>query len=471
MNQRLGNGKGRIKVASLLISCASRLASRGNEPRPSESAPVRVHQFTARLWSLFGQLGACAFLVIPSVLAGDWPQWRGPERNGHAAADEPFPATLPANLEPRWNRPIGPGFASPVVVGTRLFHVDEQGGHETAQALDASTGAILWQTAYAPSTGDEWGSGPRCTPVAEDGRLYVQSLQGDFACLDQQDGRRLWGFSFSRDFGVRYLGGSDNSDAAARRRGNTGAPVIVGDRIFVTVGSTNNATVVCFDKRSGSERWRAGTDEAAYAALVSGRLAGHSQVVAYTAFSLLGLDVESGATLWRIPLKSHANRHAVTPVLDGDSMIVSSHTLGTRAFRVTGDPAPRGAFTASEVWSEPQLKTSLATLVLVGRHLYGQGPDRDFICVEAATGTKRWSQRGYSDKPLTGYSATLASQSRLLVLSENGQLTLLEANPNAYRELGRQQVCGKNWSHPAFAGGTLYLRDQRNLIALPLHQP
>jgi outer membrane protein assembly factor BamB len=439
--------------------------------RESQSSHSRVHRFGARLVGLFRRLSACALLAIPSVDAGDWPQWRGPERTGHAAPDEPFPASLPETLEPRWTRPVGPGFASPVVVGTRLFHVDEQEGHETAHAWNASTGAVLWQTPYAPSTGDEWGSGPRCTPVADDGRLYVQSLQGDFACLDQQDGRRLWGFSFSRDFGVGYLGGSDNSDAAARRRGNTGAPVIVGDRIFVTVGSTNNATVVCFDKRSGSERWRAGTDEAAYAALMSGRLAGHSQVVAYTAFSLLGLDVENGATLWRIPLKTHANRHAVTPVLDGNSIIVSSHTLGTRAFRVTGDPAPRGAFTASEVWSEPGLKTSLATTVLVDGHLYGQGPDRDFVCIDAATGAKRWSQKGYGDKPLTGYSATLASQSRLLVLSENGQLTLLEATPTAYRERGRQQVCGKNWSHPAFAGGTLYLRDQRNLIALPLNLP
>ncbi len=439
--------------------------------REFPSSHSRVRWIAARLLRHFGRLSACAWLAIAPVDAGDWPQWRGPERTGHTAPDEPFPASLPENLEPRWSHPVGPGFASPVMAGTRLFHVDEQGGHETAHAWNASTGAVLWQTPYAPSTGDEWGSGPRCTPVADDGRLYVQSLQGDFACLDQQDGRRLWGFSFSRDFGVGYLGGSDNSDAAARRRGNTGAPVIVGDRIFVTVGSTNNATVVCFDKRSGSERWRAGTDEAAYAALMSGPLAGRSQVVAYTAFSLLGLDVDSGATLWRIPLKTHANRHAVTPVLDGSSIIVSSHTLGTRAFRVTGDPAPRAAFNASEVWSEPELKTSLATTVLVDGHLYGQGPDRDFVCIDAATGAKRWSQRGYGDKPLTGYSATLASQSRLLVLSENGQLTLLEANPTAYRELGRQQVCGKNWSHPAFAGGTLYLRDQRNLIALPFPPP
>lgn len=424
-------------------------------------APPRLAAFALALLHLVG--------TNPPALAGDWPQWRGPNRDGHTASDESFPATLPASLEPLWTRSVGPAFASPVVAGSRLFHVNEHDGRETASALDAKTGTVLWQADYAPSTGDEWGTGPRCTPIADDGRLYVQSLQGEFACLDQADGHRLWGFSFSRDYAVTYLGGNDNSDAAARRRGNTGAPVIVGDRILVAVGSTNGATVVCFDKRSGSEHWRSGTDEAAYAALMAGRLADRSQVVAYTAFSLLGLDPDRGTTLWRIPLKSHANRHAVTPVFHSNSVVVSSHTIGTRAFRVT--PSPEGHLAATEQWADPQLKTSLATPVAIDGHLYGQGPDRNFVCVDASTGKTRWSQRGFGEKPLTGYSATLASGSRLLILSENGQLTLIEANPTAYRELGRQQVCGKTWSHPAFAGGTLYLRDQRNLLALPLNQP
>lgn len=414
-----------------------------------------------------------AFLLwaatAPAVFAGDWPQWRGPARDGHVAADESFPASLPAQIEPRWSRPVGTAFTGPIVVGNRLFHVDQQQDQETAHALDTATGTPLWSTPYAAASGDEWGTGPRCTPVADDGRLYVQSLQGEFACLDQRDGRRLWGFGFARDYGVTYLGGSDNSDAAARRRGNTGAPVVVGDRIYVSVGSSEGATVVCFDKRSGSELWRAGNDEAGYAALVSARLAGRSQVVAYTAFSLLGLDADRGTVLWRVPLKTHANRHAVTPVIDGDAIVVSSHSLGTRSFQIT--PRPGNAWSAAERWANPQLKTSLATTVRVGHHLYGQGPDRDFVCIDAATGKTAWSQRGFGEKPLTGYSATLAAQGRLLVLSENGQLTLLEANPTAYRELGRQQVCGRNWNHPAFAGGTLYLRDQRHLSAysLPPH--
>lgn len=398
--------------------------------------------------------------------AADWPQWRGPARDGHTGPGESLPPTLPSHLEPRWTHKVGPAFASPVVVGSRLFHVDEQRGQETAHALDAESGAPIWSTPYGPSTGDEWGTGPRCTPLADDGRLYVQSLQGRFACLDQRDGRRLWTFDFDHDFGVTYLGGNDQSDAAARRRGNTGAPVILGDHLFVAVGSTNGATVVCFDKRTGSERWRSGNDEAAYAALMAGTLAGRPQVVAYTAFALLGLDPDRGTTLWRIPQRTHANRHAVTPVFDGNAVVVSSHTVGTRSFILT--PKSDGAFETAERWTDARLKTSLATSVLVEGHLYGQGPDRNFVCIDAATGKTRWSRPGFGDKPLTGYSSTLACQGRLLVLSENGQLTLVQANPDAYAELGKLQACGKTWSHPAYAGGTLYVRDQRQLSALPI---
>jgi len=350
-----------------------------------------------------------------------------------------------------------------------LFHVDEQNGQETAHALAIDTGRTLWSTAYGPATGDEWGSGPRCTPLAHDGRLYVQSLQGEFACLDQQDGKRLWNFSFFRDYGVVYVGGNDQSDAAARRRGNTGSPVILGDRLYVAVGSTNDATIVCFDKRSGSPLWHAGRDEAAYAPLIAGSLAKRDTLVAYTAFSLLGLDAATGATLWRIPLRSHANRHAVTPILTENTVTVSSHTLGTRTFQISQSPPDR--FEATERWAAPQLKTSLASTVRLGKHLYGQGPDRNFVCIDADSGKTLWSRSGFGEKPLTAYSSTLAVGNQLLVLTENGELIQIEANPDAYRELGRLQVCGKNWSHPALANGTLYVRDQKRLLAFQLTSP
>lgn len=408
-------------------------------------------------------------LLVSSAFspAGDWPQWRGPRRDGHVSPGETFPSRLPASLEPRWHLPAGGGFASPILSGSRLFLADEQDRRETARCLDAATGRELWRTPYAETAGDEWGTGPRCTPVADDQRLYIQSLKGEFACLDQTDGHRLWGFSFERDFQVEYVGGSDASDAAARRRGNSGSPILLGDRLYVPVGSTNGATVVCLDKLTGREHWRAGTDETAYAALMTGRLAGRDHLVAYTAFSLLGLDALRGDVLWRIPLKSHANRHAVTPVIAGNDVLVSSHTLGLRAFTVTSR-SPDTGLACHPHWSAPRLKTSLATLVLVDGFLYGQGPDKNYHCVDPATGEVRWSQPGFGEQLLVAYASTLAAGKRLLVVTEAGLLLLLEARPDRYSELGRHQVSGKTWSHPAFANGRLYLRDRRELYAFDL---
>ncbi|MFN0067122.1 MAG: PQQ-binding-like beta-propeller repeat protein, partial [Limisphaerales bacterium] len=250
--------------------------------------------------------------------------------------------------------------------------------------------------------------------------------------------------------------------AAARRRGHTGAPVLAGGRVFAVVGSTAGAGVVAFDAATGRELWRSQGDEAAYAPPVLARIAGIPQLVAFTAGALLGLAPADGRLLWRVPLKTAANRHAVTPVVDGDRVIVSSHTLGLRAFRVaqSGD-----GLTAAAAWARPELKTSLATTVLVDGHLYGQGPERDFICVRAADGEIRWRQGGFGEKALVGYTATLAAGRRLLALTEDGQAVLLAASPERYDELGRQQVCGRTWSHPALGRRMLVLRDQKDLRA------
>ncbi len=408
---------------------------------------------------------AAGLLIASACAGGDWPQWRGPNRDGHAAPGEPALSSLPANLAPAWRRAVGGGFASPIVIDGRLIYVDETGGREIAHCLDAANGAELWQVSYADSYRDEWGAGPRCTPVADGERIYVQSCKGEFACLAFKDGQRLWGVDFERDYGVKFLGQLESPDAATRRRGHSGAPVIVGDQIYVAVGSTNGASVVCFNKRTGRELWRAANDEAAYAALVSARLAGTDQIVAYTADALLGLGPADGRVLWRIPLRTAAKRHAVTPIAIDDNVIVSSHTLGLRSFAIRRDG---DNLAATQHWANDALKISVATTVRIDGYLYGQGPDRNFICVDARTGKLIWSQPGFGEKPLVGYSSTLALGRNLLALTDDGQLVLVEATPERYTELGRQQVCGKNWSHPALVDGRLYLRDHRQLLAFDL---
>jgi len=394
--------------------------------------------------------------------ASDWPQWRGPDRTGHAGNAASL-QSLPKELKPLWKVAVGGGHSAPVIAGNKVIYLDENGTHEVAHVLDAATGKELWKVDYADRFQDEWGAGPRATPIIDGDRFYVQSCNGEFRCLRLADGKTIWQASFEKDFGVKFLGNKAN-EGTATRRGNNGSGVIDGNRVIVPVGSTKGASLVCFDKLTGKVLWQSGDDEAAYSSFMVNTVAGVRQVLAFTAEALLGADVESGKILWRVPLKTNAKRHAASPVVFGDQIFVNSHTLGLRSIRVEKDS---GGFKATEAWANGDLKINLATPVLVDGHLYCQGANKDYVCVDAKTGALKWSQTGFG-LGKKDYSSTIVLGKNLLVLTEDGTLLLLAANPDKYTELGRVQVCGNTWSHPAFADGKLYVRDGRSLQCLDL---
>jgi outer membrane protein assembly factor BamB len=410
-------------------------------------------------------LGALLFGAIESSAApelGGWPQWHGPSRTGHAAAGAQVPQRLSADVKPLWKISIGGGFSGPIASGGKLVFLDEQDGQETAHLLDASTGKEIWRAPYAESFGDEWGAGPRATPLIDGDRLYVQSCSGELRCLALADGKTIWRANFA-DFGAKFLG-SAAKEGTASRRGNNGSGVIDGERFIVTVGSANGASLVCFDKLTGRVLWKSGNDEAAYSSLIIATLAGVKQAVSFNADALLGADFATGEILWRVPLKTNAKRHAATPVIRGDTVTVNSHTFGTICFQIAKDGA---ALRATELWANKSLKVNLASFVLVGGHLFGAGANKDFVCVDAATGAVKWSAPGFG-RNTRDYASTIAIGNRLIVLTESGTLHLLEANPEKCVRLGEAQVCGDTWSFPAYADGNLIVRDRRELQCLSL---
>ena len=414
-----------------------------------------------------------SLLLFPSALllplhaaTSDWPQWHGPNRDCLASAGAPVPASLPNELKPLWKIPVGGGFSAPVVAGGRLVYLDENGGKEVAHLLDAATGKEAWNVAYADRSGDEWGAGPRATPIIDGDRVYVQSTSGEFRCLKLADGKTVWGISFEKDFGVKFLGSQANSGTASRR-GNNGSGVVDGDAVIVPVGSTEGASLVCFDKLTGKLIWKVGDDEAAYSSLIVATLAGVKQVVAFTADALVGVDRQTGKLLWRVPLKTGAKRHACTPVVAGDTVTVASSTIGLVCSKI----ARAGArVEAAPAWANQDLKINLATPALAGNYFYSQGAARDFVCVDAKTGKVQWSQPGFGNGK-RDYASTIVAGKNLLVLTEDGQLLLLAANPAKYTELGRLQVCGGTWCFPAYANGNLFVRDSRELSCVSLLPP
>jgi outer membrane protein assembly factor BamB len=382
------------------------------------------------------------------VQAADWPQWRGAGRDGHVA--ETLDA-LPQDLKPAWRIDIGGGFSSPVVAAGKLVYLDAQQGKEVVHLADALTGKEIWNHPFGDAYGDEWGSGPRCTPIIEGDRLYVQSCKGEFRCLNLADGKPVWGTSFEKDFGVTFLGSKAN-EGTASRRGNNGSGVIDGDRLVLPVGSADGASLVCFEKRTGKVLWKSQNDEAAYSSLVMATLAGVRQVVYFSADALLGVSPADGKLLWRVPLRTEAKRHAATPVIFGDSVIVNSHTFGLQSFKI--EKTSEG-LKATPAWHNRDLKINISTPVLLNGHLYSQGAGRNFVCVDAATGKQLWSQEGFGDR----YSSSIAVGDRLLVVTDRGELVMLAADPANYKELGRLQITGKTWNHAAYANGKLYVRE------------
>jgi hypothetical protein len=399
--------------------------------------------------------------------AADWPQWRGPHRDGRVP-DAPQVKSLPESPRVLWKIPAGPGHSSVIVQGEHLFYVDQLGDQEVAHLCEAATGKELWRQPYAePAEYSNYGTGPRCTPLLDGDRIYVQSGRGEFRCLARADGRTLWRFNFEKDYGATFFGNRSSDpeakETAARRHGNNGSPVIDGERIFVPVGSPKGATLVAFDKRTGKELWRAGSDNTAYSSLMMATIEGVRQVVHLTGDALMGVDAATGRILWRTPVKTGAKRHVFTPIIDGNRITISSSTIGMIQYAVAKEGSQ---FDIKPAWENKDVKVTIATSVLVNGKLYGLGTSKgqsasDYACVDAATGKTLWTKPGFGD-----YASTTAFGDKLLVLNSNGEMFLLAADPSGYKELGRMQACGKTYSHPAYANGRLYVRDDRQILAL-----
>ena len=412
----------------------------------------------------------CASLLVvtASVHAADWPQWRGPNRDAVVVDKARSLDKLAADPKVLWKLEAGPGNSSPVLAGGRLIYTDLKGEDETVHCVDAATGKEIWSVPAGPRVvfSPDYGGGPRCTPLIDGDRVYTQTGAGEFRCLSLADGKKLWSVNFGDKYGATWFGnkGSDPAakETAARRHGHNGSAAIDGDRIFVPVGSTEGATLVCFDKKTGKEIWKAGTDNSAYSSVMVGTFAGVKQAVHFNADALMGVDAASGKILWRVPLKTGAKRHACTPVISGDTVTVASTSIGTIRFGITKSGAE---FKAEPIWTAAPVKTVIGTPTLVGKYLYtlGDGNRANLVCLDFEKGEQLWAEPGFGD-----YASITAVNDKLLVLTSKGELRLLKANPAKYEELGRAQLCANTWASPAYADGKIYVKDEKNVFALVL---
>jgi outer membrane protein assembly factor BamB len=400
--------------------------------------------------------------------AGDWPQWLGPNRDGTT-----LEVIRPWKAEPKvlWRAPVGEGHSSPVVAGGEVYlHYKGPDADTETVGIFNSRGQCYKSKGYGPvQFTSPFGAGPRATPaVAADGTVISYGVTGILQASF------LTGLSSG---GLRNEGMAREFNVPVPKFGVAASPLIDGDRAIVMVGG-KGASLVAYNRRAYERKsfqviWKSLDDPPSYASPIITEHGGKRQLIALTGEAIVSLDPANGELFWRYPFRDAINESSTTPLRVNDMIIASSVTLGSVALKLTtkdGKPA------VTEAWKNPALCCYFSTPLAVGdKYLYmvtgslvaamTNKPESALNCVEAATGKVLWT------KPKVGkFHAALirTGDNKLLMLSDFGDLTMIDPDPKEYRELARAKVCGETWAHPALANGRLYLRDNKELICLQL---
>jgi outer membrane protein assembly factor BamB len=391
-----------------------------------------------------------ALAAASSIAASDdWPQFLGPARDGRSPDRVLVSGWLERGLRERWRAPVGEGYSGLAVVGERLFSMDADGGSEFVFARRTTDGRELWRVRMGPSPRDVYGGlGPRVTPTVDRAVVFLMTAELDLVALRAEDGRELWRRPLRRAMVAR-----------PPAEGNAASVLADGDRLFAMVGGRGGRSVAAFDRAAGELAWSAHDDHPSYSSPVLLTLGGRRQVLFLTGTHLRALEPETGASLWSHPWPTRDWVNATTPLgLPLDRVFVSSGN-GQGALVVEVRRAGQG-LEAVEVWSSKAMKNHFNNSVLHGSTLYGFD---GFLlkALDAATGGVAWTERGFGEGSLIGAGA------HLIVLAEDGELALVRADPSRLDVRARLTVLdGRCWTPPSLAGGRLYVRNAREMVAL-----
>jgi outer membrane protein assembly factor BamB len=399
---------------------------------------------------------AAAVGAASSVDAADWPQWRGPDRDGISKETGLLKTWPEGGPKLVWqSKEVGGGYSTPSVVGDRIYLIGDDGESESVLALNVRDGKAAWSVPLGkvgPNTGPQY-PGSRSTPTVDGSLLYALGSDGDLACLDAKTGKVRWTKSLRDDFA-----GQPGKWAYAE------SPLVDGDKLIVTPGGSE-ATIVALDKTTGEPVWKSSLPalgQAAYASAVAAEIGGKPQYVQFFEKGVAGVDAESGKLLWSYDKTAQGSPANIpTPVVRDDYVYTATGRAGGGLVKIE---TSGGTASAEEVYFAKKLPSAIGGSVVTGGHLYGTGGEA-MLCVDFATGDVKWEERGI------GAGAVLLAEGRLYVRGENGAVALVEATPEAYRELGRFTPAGaeertgrqKAWAYPVVASGRLYVRDQNSL--------
>ena len=380
--------------------------------------------------------------------AGDWPQWRGPDRNG-VSRETGLMKTWPAGGPPVvWTvSGLGEGYGSLSIAGDRIYVQGAKGNQSAVHALDRSESKLIWSVEIGSRQDNERGNGPRGTPTLDTDRLYVLTENGDLACLKAADGAVVWRKNILKEFGgnnARWL--------------ISESPLVDGDRVIVTPGG-RGAGIVALDKSTGKTIWtsRELNDPAGYASSIVADIGGVRTIMNLTARAGVGVRASDGKLMWRYETVANRTANVATPVFhDNKVFYTSAYSTGGGLLALE---AAGGEVKSKEVYFSREMQNHHGGVVLVNGHIYGCSGSI-LTCMEFSTGRPTWKDRGVGKGSLT------YADGMLYVVGENHVVGLVEARSDVYSEKGRFNIEDQgrpSWAHPVVAGGRLYIRNQGKL--------
>jgi outer membrane protein assembly factor BamB len=400
---------------------------------------------TSRSWVWLVTVSLCG---VPLAEAQDWPQWRGPNRDGQVAAFR-APASWPAMLTERWKAEVGTGYATPILVGDRIYMFSRQGEEEVMTALDAGSAKVLWRTSYPasfkmnPATARH-GPGPKSTPTFADNRLFTLGMTGVVSAFDARSGKRIW----------------HTEPPPVEPQFHTAmSPAVDGNLVIVHVGGHNAGALTAFDAATGAVRWSWKDDGPAYGSPLIVNLGGTRQVVTFTQQNLVGVSVANGQLLWRRPYTTQAVTTSQTPILYKDTIIESGRGNGITAFRVV----PGGKeWTTENVWHTDEVSVHMSDAVAVGNVLYGLSHlnSGQYFALDLDSGKVLWK----GEARQTEHAALARTGNTLFSLEHDGELVVFRHSLTGFEPIARYKVAtSETWPQAAISGNRLFIKDVTSL--------
>lgn len=399
------------------------------------------------------------FILAPALLAAqgagpDWPQFRGPNRDG-ATTSFVEPKAWPDRLTQRWKVAVGEGHATPVLVGARIYMFTRQGDNEVMQALDAATGKAVWQTRYAAPVmvnpaAKAHGPGPKATPTFANGRLYTLGMGGIVTAFDAASGKQLWQKPAGK---VQPLYGTSAS------------PLVDRGLVIVNVGGHDQGALTAFDAVTGAEKWSWSGDGPSYASPLAADVDGVRQIITLSQDNVIGVSAADGRLLWRRPFKTEYTQNIIDPMVLGNTVIIAGYQVPTTAFRMLrkGDQ-----WTSENAWQNERVSLYMSNGVLVGDMLFGLSHRNSgqYFLLDVKSGKTVWT-----GMPRAAENAAIVRAGNIVFsLEDDAELLVGRINAAAFQELKRYTVADSaTWAQPVVSGNRVFVKDVSSLAMWTLN--